>query len=148
MVDAGENFGIKKGMIALYNNNLIGKVTEVYPYYSKISLVTDSLCNVAAYCSSNGVKGIHHGLKKGTTTLSYVDHRDEVLTGDLVLSSGEGGLFPRGFALGRIEHADSTGYGRSIIVKPLVDLKRIEYCCIVPNTISHKAIDQENAHHA
>jgi len=135
LIDAGENFGITKDMIALYNNNLIGKVTEVYPSYSKVSLVTDPHCNVAAYCASNGVKGIHHGLNQGRTTLSYVDHRDEVHKGDLVLSSGEGGLFPRGFALGKIAHADSDGYSRSILIKPLVDLKGIDYCCIVPNTI-------------
>ena len=123
-------------MIALHTNNLIGKVTEVYPYYSKVMLVTDPHCNVAAYCSSNGVKGIHHGLKKGTTTLSYVDHRDEVVQDDLVISSGEGGLFPRGFALGRIAYSESPGYGRSLVVKPLIDLTQLEYCCIVPNTIS------------
>ncbi len=136
LIDAGENFGIKKDMIALYDNALVGKVTQVYPSYSKVLLITDKHCNVSAMCSLNGVKGIHHGLKKGLTTLDYVDHRDDVKIGDVVISSGEGGLFPRGFGLGTITHADQGGYGRSIVIKPLVDLTKIQYCSIVPNTIT------------
>ncbi len=137
LIDAGESCGIKKDMIALYRNALVGKVTQVYPSYSKILLITDKHCNVSALCSSHGVKGIHHGLKKGLTTLDYVDHRDEVTVGDLVITSGEGGIFPRGFGLGRITHVDQGGgYGRSIVIEPFVDLKKIDYCCIVPHTIT------------
>lgn len=136
LIDAGETAGIKKNMIALCKESLIGKVTEVYPSYSKVLLITDPTCKVAAFCGSNGVKGIHEGYKKGTTTLNFVDPRDEVKTQDLVLSSGEGGIFPRGFGLGTITHSEITRYGRSIVITPLIDFKKIEFCAIVPNTIT------------
>ncbi len=145
LVDAGENFGIEKDMIALYHNMLVGKVTHVYPSYSKILLITDPHCYVAAVCSSNGVKGMHHGLKKGFTTLAYVDHRDQVTVGDTVLSSGEGGLFPRGFGLGRITDVDQGGYGRSITIEPSLDLKKISQVSIVPHTFTDEASDSSVA---
>lgn len=143
LVDAGENYGIERDMIALYENAIVGKVTQVYPHYSKILLITDPQCYVAAFCASNNVKGMYHGLKKGFTTLSYVDDREEVLVGDTVLSSGEGGLFPRGFGLGTITNVDQSGYGRSIEIEPLVDLKKIPYCSIVSHTIMLHESDEQ-----
>lgn len=136
LVDAGEAAGVKKDMIALCKDSLIGKVTEVYRSYSKVLLITDPTCKIAVYCASNGVKGIHEGFRRGTGTLNFVDFSDEVTVGDLVLSSGEGGLFPRGFGLGTVTHSDSTRYGRSIVITPLIDLRNVTYCALVPNTIS------------
>jgi rod shape-determining protein MreC len=143
LIDAGENYGIKRDMIALYENTIVGKVTQVYPHYSKVLLITDPKCFVASFCASNSVKGIYHGLKKGFATLSYVDERDQVLVGDIVLSSGEGGLFPRGFGLGTITNVDKSGYGLSIEIEPLFDLKKILYCCIVSDTISLHEPDEQ-----
>lgn len=134
-IDAGEQSGIKPGMIALYYQNLIGKVTDVYPSYSKVLLIIDPHCPVAAYCS-HGVQGICRGFKQSLMIFEYVDYNAVVQQGDMLFSSGEGGLFPRGFALGTITHTEGVGYSRSIIIKPLIDFKKISYCTIVPHTIS------------
>lgn len=136
LIDAGEQSGVTKDMIALYQNTIVGKVTQVYPSYSKVLLITDPQCYIAAFCASNGVKGLHHGYKKGFTTLAFVDHREPVVVGDMVLSSGEGGLFPRGFGLGKITQVDQGRYGRTIVITPLFDLKTIDYCCLVPQGIT------------
>ncbi len=135
LLDAGTTSGIKEGMIAVYNNCLVGKVTESYPLYSKVVRITDPSCKVAVYCASNGVKGIHSGQVKGPITLEYVDHRDTVTEGELLLSSGKGGVFPRGFCVGTIAQVDSTPYGRSIVITPCL-AREPEYVCVIPHTLN------------
>jgi rod shape-determining protein MreC len=143
LVDGGERSGIEQDMVALYKNTIVGKVVQVYPSYSKVLLITDPQCYVSVATSSQGTRGMHHGFKKGFTTLDYVDPQEEVLVGDMILSTGEGGLFPRGFALGTVTQVDEGGYGRSIVVEPLIDLKIIAYCTIVPHSVILLASDQE-----
>ena len=66
-------------MIAVFKDCLVGRVVEVYPYYSKVILITDPTCKVAAICTSTNVKGIHEGMLSLTTTkLSFVNHLEEV----------------------------------------------------------------------
>jgi rod shape-determining protein MreC len=139
LIDAGSASGVQVDMIAVVNDCLIGKVTEIYPQYSKVLLISDPTCKVAAFCSSSGVKGIHMGQRNGLMILEYVDHRDIVTEGDLVLSSGLGGLFPRGFGLGTVSQVQSTPHGRSIVVTPCIDIQEIDYVSIVPNTVTVKS---------
>lgn len=132
LIDAGKNKGIVPNMIAVYKNCLIGRVTDVYPYYSKVTLITDKLCKVAAYCSKNGVQGIHEGVNDSLhTRLTFVNHLDTVEEGDMVISSGEGLIFPRGFGLGYIAKCEAENFSQAITVKPLLDLSRISYCYIL-----------------
>ena len=139
LLDAGTTAGIVVDMIAVYANCLVGRVVESYPLYSKVLLISDPSCKVSAYCSSTDVPGIHVGQKKGQATLAYVDHRHSVVEQDLVLTSGLGGLFPRGYCVGKIAQVDSTPYGRSITVSPCIDIQGLNYVCVVSNTTTLKS---------
>lgn len=132
LVDAGAQKGVTKDMVVLHQNNLIGKVTEVYPWYSKICLITDRTCKVAAYCTQSKAQGIHEGRNdEHNSSLNFVSHLAEVRDGDLVLSSGEGLIFPEGFAVGRVASCSTDGLYKHIAVTPGCDLREIDYCVIV-----------------
>lgn len=132
LIDAGEKKGITKDMIAVFKDCLLGRVVEVYPFYSKVVLITDPTCKVAAVCTSNNVKGIHEGmLNLKTTKLSFVSHLEEVKKDDLVISSGEGLIYPRGFGLGRVKEWERDGYTCCILLEPLIDFTKIEYCTLI-----------------
>lgn len=135
LIDAGSYGGVARDMIAVHNNCLVGKVTEVYPYYSKVLLIGDPTSKVAAYCPSTGAKGIYTA-KKGQALLTYVDHREPVSQGERVLSSGLGGLFPRGFCLGIVSQVESTRYGRSIYIKPCFDPVSLEKVYLLDRRVS------------
>lgn len=131
LIDKGSRHGISKDMIAVYKNNLIGRISDVYPFYSKLILVTDRSCKVASYCTETKTFGIHVGINKvGKTSLQRVSHFSSVKEGDIVFSSGEGLVFPRGFALGTIETIKQNGLCFDIVVRPIIDLKEIEYCLL------------------
>ncbi len=139
LLDAGARKGVTKGMIAVYRDCLVGKVIEVYPYYCELLLITDPACKVAAFCAESGVRGIHEGIKRlDMTKLSYVDHLAELKENDLVLTSGEGTVFPRGFGLGAIKQWEQDGYTCAVTIEPLINTRRIEYCCLLDNIVELK----------
>ncbi len=132
LVDAGRNKGIEKNMVAVYKNCLLGRVIDVYPWYSKILLVTDRSCKVAVLCSQTKVRGIHEGLNSvQKTQLSFVSRLEPLSPSDMVISSGEGLVFPRGFGLGKIKefHANKLYY--TISIEPLLDFSKITYCYLI-----------------
>jgi rod shape-determining protein MreC len=132
LVDAGSRQGICQDMVAVYKNCLVGRVIEVYPSYSKVRLVTDASCHIAACCASSRAPGIHKGInEERETTLQYVSHLDHASLDDLVLSSGEGLVFPQGFSLGRISVCEQTGLYQQITVKPQIDLRALRYCVLI-----------------
>jgi rod shape-determining protein MreC len=132
LVDGGENKGIEKNMVAVYSNGLIGKVEEVYPHYSKVVLITDRLCKVAATCVETNTCGIYEGCNdEHFGSLNRVSHLDELKEGDLVISSGQGLVFPRGFALGTIKKYTQDGLTYHVELEPLFDVASLDYCFIM-----------------
>ncbi len=131
-IDTGSQQNIEPDMVVIYKNNLLGKITDVYPWYSKVCLITDRLCKVAAYCASTKAHGIYEGANEdGCAALRYVSHLTDAKKGELVLSSGEGLVFPEGLALGRITTCQTNGLYKNITVTPLCDMKNVEYCTVV-----------------
>ena len=132
LIDIGTRQGIKPDMVAVYKNCLIGKVAEVYPFYSKVVLITDKTCKVAAYCAQTHASGIHEGSNQSEQTmLNHVSHLSVMKEGDLILSSGEGLIFPQGFALGNVMSCKPNGLLYTVHVEPLVDMHALAYCLII-----------------
>jgi len=132
LLDKGEYAGIKPDMIAVYKNCIVGKITDVYPYYCKVVVITDPACKIAAACTATGTKGIHEGtFDFEKTTLEFVSHLDSLVEGDLIISQGEGVIFPHGFALGTIEHHELQGFHHKVTVKPSINVQTLEVCYII-----------------
>ena len=132
LIDKGSRHGVEVDMIAAYKNNLVGKVVEVYPFYSKLLLITDRSCKVAAYCAKTKTSGIHVGNNAHhVTVLERVTHLSDILVDDLIISSGEGTVFPRGFALGRITTSQKKGLYVAVVAKPIVDFSKISHCMLM-----------------
>lgn len=132
LIDKGAHAGIQLDMVAVYKNCLLGKVVEVFPQYSKVLLITDKLCKVAAYCPHTQATGIHEGNNQEQFTgVKYVSHLAQVEQDDLVLSSGDGLIFPRGFALGKVKTCNPEGLFYDVSVELLCDLRAIDYCFVM-----------------
>jgi rod shape-determining protein MreC len=133
LIDRGKSSGIKKNMIGIYKTQILGKITEVHDYYSKLTLITDESCKVAAYTSSTKAKGIVIGQNKiNLCKMHYVSHLLEVDDNDLVFSSGKGLVFPEGFCIGKIVkhlHSHDSIY-HDIEIEPLINIKAVKYCLL------------------
>jgi rod shape-determining protein MreC len=151
-VDGGSLKGVQPDMVAVYKNCLVGRVTQVYPHYSKVMLITDKTCKVAAQCTGTKALGIHEGCtQENQCVLNYVSHLFSLERGDLVISSGEGLVFPKGFALGKVKEFTIKGVYYTVDVEPMIDLRRLNYCYIIqkgelsipeaeePEVVAHKS---------
>lgn len=135
-LDMGTNVGIETDMIVIHNNCLVGKVTDVYPWYCRAVLITDKSCKVAAYCEATKARGIHEGLnQERNAMLKFVSHLAPIQIGDMVLSSGEGLVFPRGFALGKVKSSSLDGLYQQVEIESLVDFEKIDYCLILSKDV-------------
>lgn len=132
LIDLGSVHGVKVDMVAVYKNCLVGRITEVHPYYSKITLITDSSCKVAALCPTTQAQGIYEGMNDyEVASLNYVSHLQSLHKNDLVISSGEGTVFPRGFGLGTIKYFDVDQVVYTVRLAPLIDVRSLTYCYII-----------------
>lgn len=132
LLDAGCNKGIEVDMVAVYKNCLLGRITEVYPLYSKLTLVTDRACKVAAFCVNSQAQGIHEGIQSlHYSKLSFVNRLESLEVGDMVLSSGEGLVFPRGYGLGKIKEFVPHELYYEVVLDPAADFSHILYCSII-----------------
>lgn len=130
-LDVGSAHGVSEDMVAVYKNNLVGRVSAVYPRWCKVTLITDTTCKVGAYCAHTKAAGIHEGTNDVATRLSFVSHLETVREGDLILSSGQGMVFPRGFAVGRVKEARLNGLQYTVTVDSILDFQSLRYCYLL-----------------
>ncbi len=132
LIDGGTDQGLACDMVVIYNNCLVGKIEQVYSRYSRVTLVTDELCKVAAYCAKTNSSGIYQGCNKTTeASFLYVPHFKEMVENDTLLSSGQGTIFPAGFSLGSIESYSCDGLHYQITVKPYLDFESLTHCLVI-----------------
>lgn len=142
LLDVGELRGICIDMIAVYKNCLVGRVTEVYPRYCKVTLITDQTSKVPVICVKTGSQGILEGLNSlEKTNLAFVSHLLAMEKDDLVLSSGDGLVYPKGFAAGKVldfSLNENNGLIYQVSVLPLAPLRDIRFCCLLSKGTFYK----------
>lgn len=132
LIDYGSCHGAHVDMVALYKNCIIGRISHVFPYYSKVICVTDPLCKIPVYGNSSHAKGIYEGmLNEHAGSLKFVSHLDTIEHDELIISSGEGVIFPQGFAIGKVHWFTLNGLQYDVLVTPLISLDDIDYCCLI-----------------
>jgi rod shape-determining protein MreC len=147
LIDAGEYHGIRKGMIAVDGDVLLGKVTDVYVWYSKVVLITDALCHIAVTLPRSGAQGIYIGQNSTESAcVIHVSHLDTVIQGDYVVSSGQGTVFPAGFVLGTVTSCSKGALFYEIAVTPLSPITAAHYCLILPRESPELTNDDDAIH--
>lgn len=130
-VDAGENHGINLNMIAIYKNNIVGRVIHVDPLYSKIAIITDKRCKIAVSCAQTKTVGIYEGNNSLEPTLEFVPHYEKLMQDDLLISTGQGLVYPQGFAVGKIKNFEVQDVAYKVVVEPLIDLQQIGFVYLI-----------------
>lgn len=103
LIDKGKNRGLAENMPVIVSGGiLVGKVSEVFPNTSGISLITDQNSLVNAETTDSGVKGIAKGTFGLGLMIDLVSQADVINEGDAVITSGLGNEMPRGLLIGKI----------------------------------------------
>lgn len=114
---------------------LIGQTIDVTAHSAKVRLISDQSSGVAAMVQSNRAEGIVHGSINGALTLDFVSRETTVKAGDVVVTSGMGGIYPRGVLVGEVTKVTSlpSSLYQSITLAPSADLNGPEEVLILVN---------------
>jgi len=113
----------------LSSQGLVGRVVTVAGPYAKVQLITDRAASVGAMVLRNRRQGVVRGsgLGRGGLELDYVPRQADVKPGDLVLTAGIDGVYPRGIPIGSVVKVERGGQlFHSIHVAPAVDLGALD----------------------
>lgn len=118
LIDKGSTDGIIVGMpVILTGGIIIGKIDEVNSNNSKVRTIIDLQTKIAAIVSNKNISGLVRGL--GSDLLFDLITKDKKPeTGDLIVSSGTDGLWPRGLVIGKVKqvkHEDNQVFNTADI---------------------------------
>ncbi|MEE6207070.1 MAG: rod shape-determining protein MreC [Alphaproteobacteria bacterium] len=125
---------VKKGQIVLGDESVIGRVDKVSGHYAKIILVTDINSKIPVVVERTRVRGILTGNNTAMPTLLFTRSTADIQEGDVVVTSGVGGMFPAGLPIGFV----NTISGGDISVETMADISRVEYVRIVDYGLSNE----------
>jgi rod shape-determining protein MreC len=133
-INAGDDSGVAVGMPVVSGGAvLIGRVAEVGLRMSKIQLLSDNGSSVAATLQDTRATGLVTGQADGGLRMIYVPQGEEILVGDLVLTSGLGGTLPSGLVIGQVaevQQSDSALF-QEAVVRPALDYGRVELLLVI-----------------
>lgn len=102
LVDRGSRDGVRRNASVVTAEGVVGRVIEVTPTASRVLLITDSRSAVGVLLQRMRDMGVVEGRNERTLHLKYLSRTSDVQAGDVVLTSGQGGVFPKGLAVGRV----------------------------------------------
>ncbi|MFC1512470.1 rod shape-determining protein MreC [bacterium] len=148
MIDKGSNDNIKKGSPVIVGSEplpeLVGQVIETGRNYSKILLITDSNSSVSAFLSFADIDGVVEGKNETVLTMKYVPSELDVKKGDVVITSGLGGIFPYGIYIGKVYETEKFLHEefQHINIKPVVNMHRLRDVFVINNSKLKKYFDR------
>lgn len=107
-IDKGSLAGIAVGMPVSDSAGVIGQTIECGPTSSVVRLLTDENSSVSAMLQQTRAQGMLNGSANGKAHLTLIGAEQTVEVGDIVVTSGLGGVFPKGLPIGRVSNVSRT----------------------------------------
>lgn len=140
IIDRGSSHGLIKGMSVMSNNGLIGRVSEVSPTSSKVTLLTAPeesavLTSAEVIVDDNAIFGVIDAFdsKKNKLVMEQIITTEEIKVGDEIITSGLGGVVPRGLLVGEVSEIslDRHGLGQRVYIEPAANFDNIRFITII-----------------
>jgi rod shape-determining protein MreC len=132
VVDGGSELGVREDQPVLTWRGLVGRVIEVQPTSARVLLVTDANSSISGRIQNpdSRATGVVRGRNDQWLLMQYLPQQEQVQTGDLVITSGLGGVFPAGLPIGKIAQVrrrDQDLYQEALVepVAPIAHLERL-----------------------
>jgi rod shape-determining protein MreC len=129
---------VKPGMAVLASAGVVGRVQRVFGGWCDVLLAADPKSSIDVLVARTGGRGVVKGIAgsdRYRTRIEYLERKDEAAEGDMVVTSGLGGFFPRDLPVGKIVRVDKRGFGlyQDAEVQPVVDFGKLrDVLVIVP----------------
>ncbi len=132
-INRGKLHGIEPNMAVINAEGVIGRVLRVTDNTADVVTLLDPLSAIDAFIMRSRARGIVEGLTDALCQLKFALRVDDIQPGDLLLSSGLGGNFPKGIPVGTIIKVTRKSFGitQKVEVKPSVDFSKLEEVLVV-----------------
>jgi len=137
-INKGERDRVRKGMAVISPEGVIGQILKTAPHYSVVLLITDYNSAIDCLVQRTRGKAIVEGRGENRCQLKYLLRTEDVIVGDVVLTSGLAGNFPKGLMVGEIRKVEKEGHGifQDAELVPCVDLTKLEEVFVITESLS------------
>lgn len=131
-LNKGADHGIRKDMAVITSQGVVGKVQTVLPGTAKVLLLTDPGSTLAVRVMRNREEGLLEG-KLVNCSLKYISYYVDIQEGDLLITSGLDGIYPKGLAVARVikvSKQEANAF-QTVVAEPAVRLSRLEEALVL-----------------
>ena len=127
LIAIGDESGIAAGDPVITSNGLVGIVYEVGRAYARVLMISDINARIPVMLASSSWPGLTIGRNGEYLELAFLPAEARPEVGELVLTSGHGGILPAGLAVGRVDRVE----GDNIRVRPAVEFRNLGYVSVL-----------------
>ena len=127
VLDRGANDSVILGLPVIDNAGVVGQVTRVFPFTSKVTLLTDREQAIPVQVLRNGLRSVAYGRgQSGLLDLRFVTPNADILVGDVLITSGLDGVYPAGLAVAKVIRVENSAAGAfgGVVCQPLAGIDR------------------------
>jgi rod shape-determining protein MreC len=134
-MDRGSDTGIKQGMPVVTERGLVGRVVEVFATSSRIQLITDPDIVVNVRLQNSRSDGALAPQLSGEIWVDLIDQDVDITPGELVLTSGLGGIYPADIPIGEVISVRKRDYElfQQVVIQPSIDIDELEIVLVITN---------------
>ncbi len=130
-IDKGSGDGLRPDMAVIAPAGVVGRIITPSARAAKVQLLIDRNAAAGALVERSRAQGVVEGTG-GDLRLNYVSGTADVKVGDVVVTSGIDGIYPKGFVVGQIESVErGAGAFGAIVIRPAVDFSSLEAVLVV-----------------
>ncbi len=132
VIDKGIQNGLQNGLPVVAAQGVVGRIIKIGPASSRVLLVTDASSAIAALIQRTRTRGVARG-RGADLSIDYALRDADVQVGDLLVTSGMGGIFPKGLPLGLIESVEKDQFGlfQQVKASPTIDFSLLEEVMVI-----------------
>ncbi len=133
IINKGKADGVSVGLPVMVPGGIVGQVSGVSGHYAKVLLLIDRNSAVDTMVQRTRARGIVRGLSSSVCNFEFALHKADITIGDIVITSGLDGIFPKGLRVGRVSKIirRSSGIFQEIEITPSVDFNRLEEVMVI-----------------
>ena len=146
-INRGESSGIHKSMAVVTNEGVVGRVLRTTANTADIVTILDLLSAVDSIVERSRARGIVEGMTDEVCQLRFALRTDDIQPGDALISSGLGGIFPKGIPVGTVSRVNRKAFGitQDVEIRPSVDFSKLEEVQVVTRSESEIIHRQESS---
>jgi rod shape-determining protein MreC len=131
-IDKGTSSGLRTDMAVIAPRGVVGRIVTPSGRAAKVQLLVDRNAAAGVMVERSRAQGVVKGIGETRLQLEFVSESADVAVGDLVVTSGIEGIFPKGLTIGRVDTVEKTGPAyKRITVMPAVDFSALEEVLVV-----------------